>query len=160
MEFLKKYRSPNYNLRPSKISHIVLHYTEFKTAQESIDHLCHVKTKVSAHYVIDYNGDIYEWVDPNNRAWHAGVSCWQGIPNVNDYSIGIELQNTGIKDNFTEKYPIIQMEALVSLLTDLSSQYDIDPRNVIGHCHVAPDRKIDPGPHFDWTWLKHQGFGQ
>ena len=160
MHFLKTYRSDNYNLRPSKISHIILHYTELPNIKESIKRLCDTEIEVSAHYVIDYNGDIYELVEPKHRAWHAGVSCWEGISNVNDYSIGIELQNTGIKDDFKEAYPLIQMESLVRLLTYLSTEFNIPVANVIGHCHIAPDRKIDPGPHFNWAWLKAQGFGQ
>lgn len=160
MNFLKTYQSPNYNARPCAISHIILHYTELQTVQESITRLCDPLMEVSAHYVIDYNGDIYELIDPKHRAWHAGVSSWNGIDNVNNYSIGIELQNTGIRDNFKQKYPLTQMILLVKLLTHLSQKHDIDPKNVLGHCHVAPERKIDPGPHFEWAWLKKQGFGQ
>lgn len=161
MKFIQTYRSPNYNQRPhDQISCIVLHYTDMINAKESIQRLCDPQYQVSAHYLIDDNGDVYELVSPLQRAWHAGVSVYNQQHNVNDFSIGIELQNKGETVNFEEKYPLQQMDALVQLLDFLTKTYHISPTDIVGHCDIAPDRKIDPGPHFNWNWLYEQGFGK
>ena len=160
MQFNTSYASSNYNDRPCDITHIVLHYTDLPTAADSIAILCDVKRKVSAHYLIDYDGSIYNLVPDEKRAWHAGVSTWQGRDNVNDYSIGIEIQNKGTLVTPLEPYTIEQMNALVKLLKYLTMLHNIQPHNIIGHSDVAPGRKIDPGEHFDWHWLKEKGFGK
>jgi N-acetylmuramoyl-L-alanine amidase len=156
---IETYCSPNFNDRPKPITHIVLHYTDLPSSKESLDILCDLQSKVSAHFLIDTNGDIYKLVDVEKRAWHAGVSSWNGVDNVNDYSIGIELQNRGHSVFPLEPYPLEQMEKLTDLLNFLTKTYSIDPRNIIGHSDIAPLRKRDPGEHFDWTYLKEKGFG-
>lgn len=160
MKFNTDYLSPNYNDRPCDITHIVLHYTDLPTAADSIEILCDPERKVSAHYLIDYDGSVYQMVADEKRAWHAGVSTWQGIDNVNDYSIGIEIQNKGASVTPAEPYTPAQIDALVELLKNLTHVHGIEPFNIIGHSDVAPDRKIDPGEHFDWRWLKEKGFGK
>ncbi|HCU07061.1 MAG TPA: hypothetical protein DIC42_05745 [Holosporales bacterium] len=160
MKFNTSYSSLNYNDRPCDVTHIVLHYTDLPSAADSIAILCDGERKVSAHYLIDYDGSIYNLVPDEKRAWHAGVSTWQGIDNVNDYSIGIEIQNKGHSITPAEPYTPLQMQALVELLTYLTRLYNIKPYNIIGHSDVAPGRKIDPGEHFDWLWLKEKGFGK
>lgn len=160
MKFNTEYSSPNYNDRPCDITHVVLHYTDLPTAADSIDILCDPERKVSAHYLIDYDGTVYHMVADEKRAWHAGVSTWQGIDNVNDYSVGIEIQNKGASVTPAEPYTSYQMDTLVKLLKHLTHLYCIKPSNIIGHSDVAPDRKIDPGEHFDWQWLKEKGFGK
>lgn len=156
MNFIQTYRSANFNDRPNaEITHIILHYTDLESAKISFDdRLCNLQAKVSAHYLIDYNGDIYQLVDDDKRAWHAGVSTWQGRDNVNDYSIGIELQNRGRSITPPEPYPLIQLEALVTLLKYLMHKHHIPLKNIIGHSDIAPGRRFDPGEHFDWVWLK------
>lgn len=157
---IKTFQSLNFNERNKPITHVVLHYTDLNSAQESLDILCDPKSKVSSHYLIDVNGDIYELVSIDKRAWHAGVSQIDGQENVNDFSIGIELQNRGHSVFPLEPYPMIQMEALVALLTVIVEEHHINPFNVVGHSDIAPQRKKDPGEHFDWKWLKQKGFGR
>ena len=101
---------------------------------------------VSSHLLIDRQGKITQYVPLNRRAWHAGVSCFQGVKNCNDFSIGIELE--GVDDN---PYTPIQYSSLISVTTLL---LQIVPRisltSLAGHCEIAPGRKTDPGPAFDW----------
>jgi N-acetylmuramoyl-L-alanine amidase len=140
------------------IDTVVLHYTDLPTAQESLQRLCDPEAKVSAHYLIDDNGQIYQMVLDEKRAWHAGVSHWMGRENVNDFSIGVELQNPGynyfIANNTWQPYTKIQLEKLLTLLNFLQDRHPISTNCIVGHNHVAPGRKIDPGPHFPWDFLK------
>lgn len=160
MNIIKTHQSPNFNTRPKPITHVVLHYTDLQSAQQSLDILCAPESKVSAHYLIDTNGDIYELVAPELRAWHAGISRIDGQDNVNDFSIGIELQNRGHSVFPLEAYPLVQMQSLVHLLDMLHDIYRFPKENVVGHSDVAPGRKIDPGEHFDWLWLRARSYGR
>lgn len=99
--------------------------------------------RVSAHFLIRRDGEVIQFVPCGRRAWHAGVSSWQGRPRCNDYSIGIELEGTDDLP-FTD----VQYEALNGLLAALVQVYPIT--GVAGHSDVAPGRKTDPGPCFDW----------
>ena len=152
--------SPNFNERPqgAAIDMIVLHYTDVPSIKETLAILCDPKREVSSHYVIDDDGTIYKLVDEEKRAWHAGVSCWRGRENLNHNSIGIELQNHGWehykKHGFWPPYTQALKESLVSLIQDIQTRFSIPFENIVGHNHVAPKVKIDPGPHFDWVWLK------
>ena len=151
--------SPNFNDRPDgeAINCIVLHYTDFLTLKESLDCLTDPLSKVSAHYLVDEDGTIYQLVADEKRAWHAGVSQWRGHNNVNNISIGIELQNGGM--TYKEKcgewppYPAAQMQALAELAHDLQVRISMPTEHIVGHNDIAPTRKIDPGPHFDWDDL-------
>ncbi|MEM9737457.1 MAG: N-acetylmuramoyl-L-alanine amidase, partial [Pseudomonadota bacterium] len=91
-------------------------------------------------------------VRPRHRAWHAGVSRWGAIADVNSHSIGIELVNPG-----DQPYPEAQMATLEALLGHLLARFSIPPERVVGHACVAPGRKIDPGPKLDWRRLARQG---
>lgn len=152
--------SPNFNDRPEGvyIDCIVLHYTDFLTIKESLDFLTDLASNVSAHYLISENGIIYQLVADEKRAWHAGISHWNGKDNLNHNSIGIELQNGGMtyKTLYGEwpPYPETQMHALAELIADLQMRFNIPVENIVGHNEIAPDRKIDPGPHFDWAHLQ------
>ena len=97
MKFINKYQSKNYDLRDNKsdIKYIILHYTAMKSDIEAINHLCDKNNKVSAHFVVSKSGTIYNLVDMNFRAWHAGLSSWKKEKDINSYSIGIELDNSG-----------------------------------------------------------------
>ncbi len=99
--------------------------------------------KVSSHFLIRRNGDLIQFVSCLDRAWHAGQSCWQGRERCNDFSIGIELE--GDDDSAFEN---LQYVTLNQLLARLHSQYPI--QSVAGHSDIAPGRKTDPGPFFDW----------
>lgn len=152
--------SPNFNDRPEGVSIncIVMHYTDFLTVEESLACLTVPSSNVSAHYLIDDDGTVYQLVMDEKRAWHAGVSHWNGHDNVNHNSIGIELQNGGMtyKEQFGEwpPYPAVQMEALAELVHDLQTRFSIPTEHIVGHNDIAPTRKIDPGPHFKWDDLR------
>ena len=106
--------------------------------------------RVSAHCLIERDGHVQQFVSFLDRAWHAGVSCWQGRENCNDFSIGIELE--GCDD---DGYDARQYDALATLVISLRKQYPaIKGRSICGHSDIAPGRKTDPGPLFDWTKLK------
>jgi N-acetyl-anhydromuramoyl-L-alanine amidase len=102
---------------------------------------------VSAHFVIDRRGRVTQFVSCDERAWHAGTSHWQGRDNCNDFSIGIELE--GLEGNTFES---AQYRSLVPLLQSLRRKHGV--RAVVGHEHVAPGRKADPGPGFEWGYLR------
>ena len=158
MDFtLIKHPSVNYDERQYHIiDTIVIHYTDMPNMQESLERLCDKNSKVSCHYVIDRNGDIYELVAPKYRAWHAGLSFWLDKRNINENSIGIELQNKGHSHGY-EDFPLEQMNALNHLLFSLRMEYLILPNAIVGHSDVAPDRKIDPGEKFDWRLMARHG---
>lgn len=99
--------------------------------------------KVSAHFFIRRNGSVIQFVPCTKRAWHAGISCWQGREKCNDFSIGIELEGSDMTP-FTEA----QYTALITLTKCLCDRYQI--RGIAGHSDIAPGRKTDPGPYFDW----------
>lgn len=99
--------------------------------------------RVSAHFLVRRDGAITQFVSTQMRAWHAGVSCWRGRERCNDFSLGIELEGDD-EHAFAEA----QYAALTGLLRALRCACPIDA--VIGHSDIAPGRKSDPGPHFDW----------
>ncbi len=103
--------------------------------------------QVSAHFYVRRDGRIVQFVSCDRRAWHAGQSIWRGRENCNDYSVGIELEGSDF-----QPYAPAQYEALWALLDALRQRYPIAA--IAGHCHVAPGRKTDPGPHFDWAALR------
>ncbi|MCT4635647.1 MAG: N-acetylmuramoyl-L-alanine amidase [Rickettsiales bacterium] len=149
-----EYRSPNFNERPenTKIDTIVIHYTEKE--DDVTWHLEALELKVSAHYLINREGKVFSVVPDHLRAFHAGKSFWRGREKVNDFSIGIELDNNG-KENFSDAL----MDSLISLCKELIYKHPIDPFNIIGHSDVAPGRKSDPGRLFDWDLLAKNGIG-
>jgi AmpD protein len=102
--------------------------------------------QVSAHFVIRRDGELLQFVSCDDRAWHAGRSSWRGRDECNDYAIGIELE--GLEG---EHFEDAQYVVLAHLLRALARRYPL--RDVAGHEHVAPGRKIDPGPGFDWPRL-------
>lgn len=147
-----------------RIRSIVLHYTQLNFA-DSIKALTDPDHH-SAHYLLaDTNpSEIFQLVPETKRAWHAGISAWQGRANLNDTSIGIEIVNLGYKqaDNGTKDwypFPDDQMNALIGLLKNIMSRYPIHPTALVGHADIAPTRKIDPGPLFPWKKLYDHGIG-
>ena len=103
--------------------------------------------EVSAHFLIRRDGGVVQFVNMDDRAWHAGASCWQGRENCNDHSVGIELE--GLEGGLFEK---AQYDSLTRLCTEIAERYPI--AWVAGHEHIAPERKQDPGAGFDWNRLK------
>lgn len=109
---------------------------------EEIRHLT-----VSAHFLIERDGAITQFVSCHDRAWHAGVSCFDGREACNDFSLGIELEGTD-----TEPYTDAQYTALAGLTRLLRAAFPgITPERIQGHCDIAPERKTDPGEAFDWS---------
>ena len=106
--------------------------------------------EVSSHFLIHRDGALKQFVATDKRAWHAGVSSYAGKENCNDFSIGVELE--GCDDQpFTDR----QYRTLIDLSQDLINHYGIAKERIVGHSDIAPGRKTDPGPCFDWSRYKN-----
>lgn len=114
--------------------------------------LCDPAHEVSAHWLIAEDGGVEQLVDEALRAWHAGAGAWGAVGDVNSRSIGIELANGG-----AQPFPAPQMAALERVLAGIMGRWGIRPERVIGHSDMAPARKSDPGPRFDWRRLARAG---
>lgn len=152
--------SPNHAPRPDGtiVDVLVLHYTELPL-QESLDVLCDGtrEARVSAHYVLAEDGTAYRLVPEERVAWHAGRSHWRGREALNATSIGIEIVNL---HGDRHDYPPQQIAALIELCHGILARHPaIEPRNVVGHSDIAPQRKIDPGRRFPWKTLADAGIG-
>lgn len=106
--------------------------------------------RVSAHFFVRRDGALIQFVPCGLRAWHAGVSSWNGVERCNDFSIGIELEGTD-ETPFTDA----QYATLVPLISALKAAYPVEA--IVGHSDIAPGRKTDPGPHFAWQRLNEAG---
>ncbi len=152
--------SPNHGPRPepARIDMLVLHYTGMTTAEAALERLCDADAGVSAHYVIEENGVIWRLVPENRRAFHAGVSCWEGESDLNSVSLGIEIVNPGHEWGY-RPFPEAQMSSVERLCRELIRRYSIPPHRLVGHSDIAPTRKSDPGELFDWARLGRAGIG-
>jgi len=144
------------NMRP--VDMLVLHYTGMQSAAAAIDRLCEPEARVSAHYVVEEDGTVWRLVAEEQRAFHAGVSCWEGEQNLNRLSIGVEVVNPGHEWGY-RPFPEAQMAAVERLCREVLSRHPIPPYRVVGHSDIAPDRKSDPGELFDWPRLARAGIG-
>jgi len=151
MDFIET-PSPNFDERTLPVSIIVLHYTGMQDGASAIERLADPESKVSAHYVVDEDGQVTRMVAEDKRARHAGVSHWRGITDVNSASIGIEIVNPG-HDWGYRPFPEEQMESVIRLVSDIKERYGVTRGNVVGHSDVAPARKRDPGELFPWNQL-------
>ncbi len=142
-------KSPNSGERIKPI-YAVIHYTA-GNFNGSVNWLRNPQSAVSAHTVTSKKGKIVQLVDFNHKAWHAGRSAWEGYTGLNSYSLGFELENLGAALPNWEPYPDIQIEALVQQLRVCFAYHSL--RGVVGHEHIAPGRKFDPGPKFPWEAL-------
>ena len=154
---LHNFKSKNFDSRKYKIQFIVLHYTETENLEKAIDLLTSKKRKVSSHFVVDTDGQIYILVSESKRAWHAGESSWKGLQDMNSRSIGIEIVNPGEKK--LKNYPKAQIKQLINLIHFLEEKFKIPFYNILGHSDIAPYRKIDPGKHFPWKELHKKKIG-
>ncbi len=129
-----------------------------QSVRASINRLTNPRYKVSCHYLIDRKGKIFQMVEDNKIAWHAGKSKWQKLNNLNDSSIGIELANKGHRFGY-QKFPKKQINELVKLCLKLKKKYRIKNHFILGHSDIAPLRKFDPGEKFPWYDLKKRKIG-
>ncbi|GAB2850058.1 1,6-anhydro-N-acetylmuramyl-L-alanine amidase AmpD [Pseudoduganella ginsengisoli] len=160
-----RYDSPHCNTRPAdaEINLLVVHNISLPAGQFGGHHVSDLFTgrvdynadpsladlrnvQVSAHFFVRRDGRVVQYVSCNERAWHAGVSQFQGRANCNDFSIGVEMEGTDNVAFSSEQY-----EVLAQLAQALQNRYPL--RWITGHEHVAPGRKTDPGPCFDWLRL-------
>lgn len=149
--------SPNFSQREVGIKYIILHGTWMHSTQDALDRLCDESAKVSCHYVIDEEGKLYQLVKDTQVAWHAGLSAWGEDVSLNKYSIGIELSHSG---DLSKPYTDKQYKTLTKLLDVLISVHGVALNHVLGHSDIAPDRKNDPGPQFDWQHLYDKGVAE
>lgn len=156
--------SPNCDTRPqAEVSLIVIHNISLPPSQYGGNGIVQLFTnrldptehpyyaeihqlRVSSHFLIRRDGHLIQFVSCLQRAWHAGVSSWQGRERCNDFSVGIELEGSDF-----EAFSPAQYQTLQSLVDTLRTAYPI--RDIVGHSDIAPGRKTDPGPYFDWTQL-------
>ena len=152
--------SPNHGPRPAgaRVELLILHYTGMPSAEDALNRLCDPAAEVSAHYTVDEDGTIYVHVPEDRRAWHAGVSRWRGLGDVNSRSIGVEIVNPGHEFGY-RPFPAVQMAAVAELCRDILGRHGIAAADVLGHSDVAPARKEDPGELFDWPGLAARGIG-
>jgi len=164
-----QYPSENFNERPLEpIQFLILHYTA-APLQNALNALTQ-KGNTSSHYLvpelkINNRRIVYQLVEENKRAWHAGVSAWDNKINLNNTSIGIEIVNLGFTYNHETKkttwfpYPEEQIDTLILLCQNIIQRHNILPQHVLGHADVAPGRKFDPGLLFPWQKLAQYGIG-
>lgn len=164
---VKQIKSPFYNERPNDIpiSLLVIHNISLPPNQYGGPYVEQLFTgkldpnldpyfakiyqlQVSSHIFIRRDGEIIQFVPFDKRAWHAGISHFEGRENCNDFSIGIEMEGCD-SDNFTE----VQYQQLVNVTLLLKQNYFI--KDIVGHSDIAPERKTDPGPNFDWLYYRH-----
>jgi N-acetylmuramoyl-L-alanine amidase len=170
--------SPNFDARTRPIDLIVLHYTGMQNAEIALARLTDpepvagdypgpwqsplvlsdaVLSRVSAHYVVDEDGQVYALVPEEHRAWHAGASSWEGEGDVNARSIGIEIVNGG-HDFGLPDFPDAQIDAVIALIQDIFTRWpQLGASRVVAHSDVAPERKADPGEKFPWRRLADAG---
>lgn len=165
---LRKLPSPNFNPRPAAtdIHLIVLHNISLPPAQfgggyieqffqNKLDHSVHpyfqtiADLKVSTHLLILRTGEIIQIVSFDDRAWHAGRSRYLGVPECNDYSIGIELEGTDDLP-FTDA----QYDAVIQAIFSIQQAYPHTRQHIAGHSDIAPGRKTDPGDYLDWQRIR------
>ncbi len=161
----RQYESPNQDARPDAqdISLLVIHGISLPPGEfgggwvdalfrNTLDTAAHpyfaglAGLKVSSHLLIDRQGDLTQYVPLHRRAWHAGLSCWQGRERCNDFSVGVELEGTDVTPYTDEQY--LTLARLSHAL--LASYPGLTAERIVGHSDIAPGRKTDPGPAFDW----------
>jgi N-acetylmuramoyl-L-alanine amidase len=152
--------SPNHDERPpgQAIDLLLLHYTGMRSGAAALERLRDSVAKVSAHYLVEEDGRIFQLVSESRRAWHAGAASWQGATDVNARSLGIEIVNPGHEFGY-RPFPPQQMAAVKLLALDILARHPIPAARVLGHSDVAPLRKEDPGELFDWRGLAAAGIG-
>ena len=139
----------NYSFRKKNkiVKYIIIHYTGMKTLKLAYQKLSNKSSNVSAHYLISRKGVIFNLLCPRYKAWHAGISKWKYDVNINDHSIGVELENKGHEFGYTG-FSKKQYDSLKNLIFFLKKNYSILNEDIIFHSDIAPNRKKDPGERF------------
>jgi N-acetylmuramoyl-L-alanine amidase len=137
---------------------LILHYTGMPSAADALARLVASDSGVSAHYLVFEDSRITQCVAEARRAWHAGVSSWEGESDINSRSIGIEIANPGHEHGYAD-FPAPQVAAVIALCRDILARRAIAPHRVLAHSDVAPLRKDDPGEKFPWRALHEAGIG-
>jgi N-acetylmuramoyl-L-alanine amidase len=151
--------SPNHDARGvARPDILLLHYTGMTNTAEALDRLREGAAKVSSHYLVDEDGTVVQLVPEARRAWHAGVSVWEGSTDINSRSIGIEIANPGHDFGYPE-FSDAQIAGVIALCRDIVARHDIRADRVLAHSDVAPQRKNDPGEKFPWARLHRAGIG-
>jgi N-acetylmuramoyl-L-alanine amidase len=153
--------SPNFDQRRAPhIDHLVLHYTGMASGEAALARLTDgaAESRVSAHYLVEEDGRIFQLVEEAERAWHAGVAYWRGQDDLNSRSIGIEIVNPGHEYGY-RAFPGPQIAAVIALCQDILARHPMPPVNILGHSDIAPWRKEDPGELFPWGQLAEAGIG-
>ncbi|WP_350431997.1 1,6-anhydro-N-acetylmuramyl-L-alanine amidase AmpD [Shewanella sp. H8] len=164
----RKCMSPHFNARPNgEVSLLVIHNISLPAGCFGLPHIDELfqgclnidaddsftelaSLQVSAHFLICRDGEVVQYVGCDDRAWHAGISEFNGREGCNDFAIGIELEGTDNSGYTDEQY-----DQLILLTLELMAQYPmINVNNIVGHCDIAPGRKTDPGSGFDWSRYK------
>jgi N-acetylmuramoyl-L-alanine amidase len=179
--------SPNFNDRKTAIQYIVLHYTGMNNADAALrvlsdpqpvrsrylndipqapklpdgttapqQELTAVMNQVSSHYLVYEDGRVFQLVDEAKRAWHAGGGSWNGQTDLNSASIGIEIANGG-DDYGLPDFEEVQIQSVMTLVSEIMQRHGLKPEHVIGHSDLAPARKGDPGEKFPWKRLAEAG---
>lgn len=156
----KVFPSPNHGERKDgqRPNMLILHYTGMPDEGEALQWLCNPVSQVSAHYFVFEDGRVLQLVPESRRAWHAGVSFWDGETDINSCSIGIEIANPGHSGGLPP-FPDAQIESVAALAKDIINRWRIPPARVLAHSDVAPGRKLDPGEVFPWKRLHEAGVG-
>ena len=139
----------NYSFRKKNkiVKYIVIHYTGMKTLKLAYKKLSDERSDVSTHYLISRNGFIFNLLCPKYKAWHAGESKWKNNNNINDYSIGIELENKGHDFGYSN-YSNKQYWSLKKLINFLKINFNLIDESIVFHSDISPNRKQDPGEKF------------
>lgn len=153
-------RSPNFGPRPdgANVDLLILHYTGMPHDDQALAWLQNPQSQVSCHYFVHQDGRILQLVSENARAWHAGLSSWDDLTDINSHSIGIEIANPGHNHGY-RAFPDMQIEAVKLLCLDIIQRRKIRAECVLAHSDIAPERKEDPGELFPWADFADAGIG-
>ena len=143
--------------KSKQIKFIIIHYTGMRNQKDAINKLTSINSKVSSHYFIKNNGEILNLIPDLYVAWHAG-SCRKKFKSINKYSIGIEINNPG-HENLYKDFTKEQIMSVLKLCRFLIKKYKVDPKFILGHSDISPDRKKDPGEKFPWEYLNKRKIG-
>lgn len=151
--------SANFNERLHPLDMLVLHYTGMKDGPSALARMREDKEpRVSAHYMVEEDGRVFQLVAEDKRAWQAGRSWWRGDEDLNSRSIGIEIVNPGHEWGY-RPFPEAQIVSVIELCQGILGRWPIPPHRVVAHSDIAPDRKEDPGELFPWKRLAESGIG-